>query len=254
MCVNIRNWNTKHQWAAQTEIQLKKLYFKKMFTLLENSENKIRQEKTKIKSKGKHGRIDYVDAQSVDILYHKNISMQTDHTFSKIYFIVIVCMCACLSLIVSLTISLTVSLTVSLSLSSFLYLHLKCYLPSLPGAPHRAPPPFPHPPFLLPFERAASQPEDLPHPCASSLYRIKHLISHWGQTSQTSEQPVYVLCWWLSLWEIPEIHINWHCWSCCRVAISLKAFNPSPHSSKGVPNLHLMFVFGYLHLSPSVPG
>jgi hypothetical protein len=92
-----------------------------MFTLLENSENKIRQEKTKIKSKGKHGRIDYVDAQSVDILYHKNISMQTDHTFSKIYFIVIVCMCACLSLIVSLTISLTVSLTVSLSVSVSLF-------------------------------------------------------------------------------------------------------------------------------------
>lgn len=55
--------------------------------------------------------------------------------------------------------------------------------------------------------------------------------------------------WCISLWELPVVQVSWHCWSSCKVAISLRAFNPSPNSSTGIPDLCLMFVCGYLHLS-----
>jgi hypothetical protein len=50
---------------------------------------------------------------------------------------------------------------------------------------------------------------------ASSFHRTKHIPSHWGQTRQpsatyaarASTQPMYVLWWWLSPWEL------WGVWS-----------------------------------------
>jgi len=43
-------------------------------------------------------------------------------------------------------------------------------------------------------------------------------------------------------------------WSFCGVAISLRAFSPSPNSSTGISELCPVFVCGYLHLSQSAAG
>ena len=52
--------------------------------------------------------------------------------------------------------------------------------------------------------------------------------------------------WWLRFWEIPGVY--WLCLSFCGVCIYFWAFNPSPSSFIFVPNLCLMFGYGYLLL------
>ena len=93
---------------------------------------------------------------------------------------------------------------------------------------------------------------------ASSLYRIRHILSHWGQTRQSSatyvpgamDHPMYAL-WWLSLWELWGVHVNWYCCSSYGVVIPFSSFSPSPNSFTLVANLSSMVDCKYLHLSLS---
>jgi hypothetical protein len=100
------------------------------------------------------------------------------------------------------------------------------------------------------------------YPGASSLYRIRHILSQWGQTRQSSVTCVFgvwtSLCllfdWWLSLWKLSGVCVRWHCWFSYGVAIPFSSFDLSLNSPIGFPDLSLMLVCKYLHLSQSAAG
>ena len=101
-----------------------------------------------------------------------------------------------------------------------------------------------------------------PFPGASRLYRIRHILSHWGQTRQflatyvpePQTSPCMLFGWWLGLWELPGIRVSWDCWSSYGVTISFSSFSPSPNSFLGVSNLSPMHGCQYLCLSQSAAG
>ena len=58
-----------------------------------------------------------------------------------------------------------------------------------------------------------------------------------------------------SLWlvarflDLLAVQISLYSWSSYGVVISLRTFSPFPNTSRGVPDFHPMFVYGYLDLS-----
>jgi hypothetical protein len=60
--------------------------------------------------------------------------------------------------------------------------------------------------------------------------------------------------WWISLWELPEVHASWRCWLSCGVPFPFRDFNSFSNSSINVPNLNSVFGCGYLHLFHSTKG
>lgn len=108
-----------------------------------------------------------------------------------------------------------------------IYLHPKIYLLLVPA--HRV-----LPQFFLPFpSKSATLPLVPPHPGASSHFKIRSGLTHWGQKRQLSatyasgaaDQPCMLFVWWLSLLGLPGIHSSQHSFSSCGVAFSLRAFN-----------------------------
>jgi hypothetical protein len=94
---------------------------------------------------------------------------------------------------------------------------------------------------------------------ASSLYRIRCILSHWGLTRQSSDicEPQTSTCmlcgWWLSLWSEPSRLVDIVVLP-YGVAMLLISFNPSPNSSIGAPDLSPMLGCKYLQLSQSAAG
>jgi hypothetical protein len=124
-------------------------------------------------------------------------------------------------------------------------------------------------------------------------FRTRHILSHRGQTgspvrgtgatgSQQSQgkplpqmlvdpfedqpanllhmceeprsSPCLLFGWWFSLWEAPRVQVSCLCWSSCGVPISCEFLSPSRNSSTRLPELHLTFGCGSLHLFQSAPG
>ena len=108
-------------------------------------------------------------------------------------------------------------------------------------------------PLFLPLDcervlRPTLHPPGIPFSGALTLSRIRHTFSHWDQTRQSSpmyvpgamDQPMYVLWWWLSLWELPGVQVSWHCSSSYGVDICFSSSDPSPNCSLGVLYLYPM--------------
>ena len=102
-----------------------------------------------------------------------------------------------------------------------------------------------------------------PFPAAWSLYRIRHILSHWGQTKQSSA--TYVLgdirvahvCSVdgdLVFGRLPKIQVSRHCWSYYVVAKLFSSYNPSAKSSIEVPYFRPILGYKYLYLSQSAAG
>jgi hypothetical protein len=117
-------------------------------------------------------------------------------------------------------------------------------------------------PFVpLPLRGCSPPPVSL-HPGASSLYKIRYILSHWGQTRQSSatyvsvalDQPMWALWLVAQSLELTRVQVNWHCWSSYGVATPFSSFSPSPNSSIRVPNFSPMVGCKYLHLSQSAVG
>jgi hypothetical protein len=70
------------------------------------------------------------------------------------------------------------------------------------------------------------------------------LLHMWGQRAHSSSCMLFG--WWLRFWEYPELLFCWFCWSFRGVSIYFWTFNPSLNSSISVPDLFLMFAYGYL--------
>ena len=160
-------------------------------------------------------------------------------------------------------------------LNCFIYLHSNCCPssqlhpqnfsphPSLPFVSERVLPPTP---ANYAFPHPAS-----PFPGASSLYRIRCILSHWGQTRQSSAtykpgravcvcvcvcvwwaNPCILFDWWLGLWEFWGDQVS-YC-SYYGVAIPFKSFHPFPNFSIEVTVLIPMVGWKYLYLSLSAAG
>jgi hypothetical protein len=137
----------------------------------------------------------------------------------------------------------------------FIYLHPKCFPLLVP--PSRLLLPFPSP-----FPLRGSPLPCMPLLWALSLYRIRHTYStearqgipqlHMCQEPQTSLCTLFG--WWLSLWELPEVQVNWQYWSFYRVAILFSSFNPSPNYLIGVLDLLPVLGCEYLYLSQLTAG
>jgi hypothetical protein len=103
----------------------------------------------------------------------------------------------------------------------FIYLHSKCCPPPSRSLLHEFFSPSPSPLLLrecsphpttqpLHFTPLAS-----PFPGTSSFYRIKCILSHWGQTRPSSAMyvqgpptsPCMLFGWWLSLWELQGVQL-----------------------------------------------
>jgi hypothetical protein len=124
-------------------------------------------------------------------------------------------------------------------------------LPGPPGPPSQNSSLYSPPPLTLPLSMWNSM--VFPHPGASSLCKIRQILSHWRQPSATYvlerlDQPSILFGWWLSLCELSVVQVSWHCWSSCGVATPFRAFNPSSNSSIRVPfhclnELHFLYLF-----------
>ena len=101
-----------------------------------------------------------------------------------------------------------------------------------------------------------------PVPGASSLLRVRWVF----ESSPTEVRPgslLLYMCWgpwtsssmlsgwWLSVWEISGVRVNWDCWSSYGVTLPLSFFHPFSNSTTGVPNFSPMVGYKYLHLSQS---
>ena len=111
-------------------------------------------------------------------------------------------------------------------------------------------------------------PQVSPHPGTSGLCQIRYILSspiearqgshaNWAaHVLHTCQGPLSSLCMffgqWLSLWELPEIQVNWLCWSSCGVSHCLQGLQSFPNSS--IPKLCPIFGCGYLHLFQSTTG
>ena len=108
-------------------------------------------------------------------------------------------------------------------------------------------PPFhsssPHSSVPLSPRGCSSHPQAFPLPGASSLLRIRHIFSHWGQTRQSSA--VYVLgasyqlvhAAWLVAYCLRDLRVpSWDFWSSYTVALLLSFIQPFPNSTTEVPN------------------
>ena len=134
----------------------------------------------------------------------------------------------------------------------FIHLHSKYWPPSWSYLPEFFTPSHP----LSLWEGAHPTPLASPFPGASRLYRIRLILSHWGQTRHSSstyvpgasEQQCISFGWWLSLWELPGVQVSWHCCSSYGVVIPFSSFKPSPNSSIGLLDLSAMVGCEYLHL------
>ena len=99
-------------------------------------------------------------------------------------------------------------------------------------------------------------------PGASSFYSIRHTVSHWCRTGQSSatyvqgtlDQPCIPFGWWLSLWELPGVWVSWHCWSSYGVTKPFHSLNTSCNSSIRVLYLSQIVGCKYLLLSQSAAG
>jgi hypothetical protein len=94
----------------------------------------------------------------------------------------------------------------------------------------------------------------------SSLSRVRVVFSHWGQTQQSflccmCQWPQTRSCmlpgWWLGVWEISWVWVNWDCWSSYGIALLLSFFQSFSNSTTGVPNFNLLVGCKYLLLSQS---
>jgi hypothetical protein len=102
--------------------------------------------------------------------------------------------------------------------------------------------------YLLPTTLSpCGFPQPLPHqtsklPGASSLLRVRCIISEWTQTQKSSTACVLgglisadvLFIWWSGVWEISGVQINWECWSSYRVALFLSFFQSFPNLTTGV--------------------
>ena len=95
-------------------------------------------------------------------------------------------------------------------------------------------------------------------PGASSLLRVRWIISEWTQTQKSSAvyvlvasyQLVYAACLVVQcLWD--HRGPDWDCWSSYRVAIFLSFFQSFPNSTKGVRCFCPLFGCNYLPLTLS---
>jgi hypothetical protein len=57
--------------------------------------------------------------------------------------------------------------------------------------------------------------------------------------------------WWLSVWELSGVQVNWDCWSSYRVTFLLSFFQLFPNSITGVTSFCLLAGYKYLHLTLS---
>lgn len=97
----------------------------------------------------------------------------------------------------------------------------------------------PHPLSPLPLK---GYPIWAPYLPETSRLRIRSIFSHWGQTRHSSgtympspRPNLHIFSWWLNLWKLLEVHVNWHCWSSYGIVISINYLNPSSNSSRGGP-------------------
>ena len=143
----------------------------------------------------------------------------------------------------------------------FIYLHTKCC--PLPYSPSQSSSHHPYSP--LPMRKCSpttlnNPPSPQPSQASlwgKSLYRIRNILSHWGQTRQSSTKylqgPRAKSCmlfgWWLSLWDLPVVQVSWFFWSSYGVAIPFSSSSPSSNHSILVPNLNPVVGCKYLHLS-----
>jgi hypothetical protein len=81
------------------------------------------------------------------------------------------------------------------------------------------------------------------------LYKMRPILSHWGQPRHPSatyvpgglDQPLYALWLSFSLWELLGVQVSWHCSSSYGTDIPSSFFNPSPNSFRGIPDFCPMF-------------
>ena len=82
----------------------------------------------------------------------------------------------------------------------------------------------PHIPPLKPAAPTASH-----FPEASSFYRTRCILTHWGQIKQSSGtdvyQPFMLFDWWFRLWELWRIRFNWYCYFSYGVCMPLSSFS-----------------------------
>ena len=108
-------------------------------------------------------------------------------------------------------------------------------------------------PILLPFSS-----ERVPPLHAPSLgYQVSTGLRASSPTEVTHSNPLLHMCvgsggwtrlcmlleWWLSLWELPEVQVGWHCWSSYGVDV--------PHPFQFLQSFPSLFHRG-LYLSPMV--
>jgi hypothetical protein len=94
---------------------------------------------------------------------------------------------------------------------------------------------------------------------ASSLLRVKCIISEWTQTQKSSTicilgascQQEYAVCLVVQCWEISGVQINWDCCSTYRFSLLLSFFQSFPNSTIGVSSFCPLIGYKYLHLTLS---
>ena len=77
-------------------------------------------------------------------------------------------------------------------------------------------------------------------------------LLHMYQGPWTS--PCILFSWWLSLWQLIGVWVNWYSWFSYGVSILYGYFNLCPNSFIGVPDISPMIDFKYLHLFQSAAG
>jgi hypothetical protein len=124
-----------------------------------------------------------------------------------------------------------------------------------------------HIPYLLP--QFSFIQDDVPTPCPH-ITRTPHSLGPqisgglgaFSLTESIPSSPLLYTCWgphsswcmlpgwWLSVWEISVVKVNWDCWSSYRVSLLLSFFQLFPNSTIGVT----IGSCTYLHLTQLLVG